>query len=508
MDDKTQELLATIDLGSNSFRLLIAKISKDGVLYPLDQIKETVRLASGLDKNNNLTIKAQENALKVLARFSERLAGFKKNKVRAVATSTLRIAKNSQEFLEKAVKVLKYKIEIISGNEEARLIYIGAAHSLAFTLNKRLVIDIGGGSTEFIIGSGYKPQIMESVTMGCVSFSNRYFKNGNLNLENFNCAIFAARCKIQTMEHLFIKHSWEIAIGTSGTARALYELCLIQGLGQQITLNSLYQIQHLLLEQKNFHNLNVEGIKEERKPVIAGGLAIMIAIMEELAINELTIADWSLREGVMYDLWGRIFNQDLRIHTIKDLKKRYGIDETQSLRVANFAKALYLKLLTNNSNFTSPQIDDDKVKLMHWATELYEIGLSISHNDYHKHGAYILANSDLAGFSKLEQIFLADLVKCHRGGVAKVIDSLKERHIIKPKFMFMVLAFRIAVIFNRRRQNLPNAELLQVTNSYDNGCSLSVNKEWLNSNPLTLHSLKEEIEDWQNLNFKIDILEK
>lgn len=497
------EILATIDLGSNSFRLLVAKMSRDGILHPLDQIKETVRLAAGLDHNNNLTYQAQEDALKVLARFSERLVGFDKGKVRAAATSTLRVAKNAREFLDEAIKTLGYKIEIISGNEEARLIYIGAAHSLAFTLDKRLVVDIGGGSTEFIIGSGYKPLIMESVTMGCVSFSNRYFEQGRLTLDNFNCAIFAARCKIQSMEHLFINHKWELAVGTSGTARALYELCVAHGFANQITLNALYEVKKILIQQKNFHKLNIDGIKEERKTVIAGGLAIMIAIMEELAIEEIMIADWSLREGLMYDLWGRISNRDLREHTVLDLKTRYKIDEAQSMRVANFSQKLYLELMKTNEQ--GLRIDESQLKLISWASQLYEIGLSISHNDYHKHGAYILANSDLAGFSRFEQAFLSDLVKCHRGSVAKIISYLQERYTIKAKLIFMVLAFRVAVIFNRKRQDLLLDNLIKVICSFDNGCKLNINKEWLSQNPLTLHSIKEEVLEWQNLGFEISV---
>ena len=315
-------LLATVDLGSNSFRLLIASIREDGTLYPIDQIKETVRLTGGLDENNKLSSEKQAVALAVLARFSERLVGFEKSQVRVVGTSALRVAKNAEDFIVIANKTLGFNIEVISGTEEARLIYIGAMHSMSFTQDKRLVIDIGGGSTEFVTGTGYDPEVMESVTMGCVSFSNRYFIDGELNENNFANAIFAARGKIQAMEHLFASHDWSTVVGTSGTARALYDLCIENGFSDQISLEGLYKLRKLLIKHKNIKNLSVVGLKDDRAPVIAGGLSIMTGVMEELRIATMTIADGSLREGVMYDLLGRKTNRDLRESTVDRLKKR------------------------------------------------------------------------------------------------------------------------------------------------------------------------------------------
>ena len=274
-----KNFLATVDLGSNSFRLLIAKVTDNDTIHPIDQIKETVRLAAGLDHNHILTTESQEIALLALSKFKERLSGFNKNQVRVVATSTLRVAKNSAEFIAKANNVLGFNIEVISGTEEARLIYIGAMHSIAYSQEKRLIIDIGGGSTEFIIGSGYDPQIMESVTIGCVSFSNRFFVNGELSDNNFNNAILAARSKIQAMEHLFAKHDWIEAIGTSGTAKSLYELCISHGYADKITLEGLYKLKKQFIKYKNTSKLDISGLKEDRRPVIVGGAAILIAIM-------------------------------------------------------------------------------------------------------------------------------------------------------------------------------------------------------------------------------------
>ena len=493
------KLLATVDMGSNSFRLLIAKIRDDGTIYPVDQIKETVRLAGGLDANNNLTKESQLYALEVLSRFSERLVGFSKNQVRVVATSTLRVAKNSGEFIGIANKTLGFKIEVISGNEEARLIYIGAMHSLAYTKDLRLVVDIGGGSTEFIIGSGYKPQIMESVTMGCVSFSNRYFPNGELTDANFENAIYAARGKIQTMEHLFAAHKWCAAIGTSGTARSLYDLCVENELADHISLEGLYKLKKLFIRYKNSRNLDIVGLKEDRRPVIAGGLAIMIAILEELNVTDMTIADGSLREGVMYDLLGRQSEHDLRPTTVQRMKKRVLIDEDQSQRVAKTAVMLLRELVNNNS------FEENYYKLMSWAAELYEIGLAISHNDYHKHGAYILANADMAGFSKPEQSILADLVRSHRGSLNKACESVKERRKLRLRFIIMILSFRLAVIFNRNRKELGADVIRSVKIISKSGMELCLSEAWLQQNPLTLYSLNEEIEQWKKMDIKIKL---
>lgn len=509
------QLLATVDLGSNSFRLLIASIREDGSLQPVDEIKETIRLAGGLDEKNNLSSESMERALAVLSRFGERLIGFSSSGVRVVATSTLRVAKNADEFILRGNKKLGFNIEVISGTEEARLIYIGAMYSLAYMEEKRLVIDIGGGSTEFIIGTGYTPQIMESVTMGCVTFSNRFFKHGELDENNFVNAIFTARSKIQAMEHLFVRHDWSLAIGTSGTARALYDLCLQHGFSEQITLDGLYQLRQLFIQHKNLRNLQELGVKSDRRPVIAGGLAIMTAILEELKIDSMTIADGALREGVMYDLLGRESNKDLRVTTVLLLKKHYRIDKAQAARVSAVTLKLYrdINYLNSNEKHRAKGIakrnlsqDSNYLKLLQWAAELYEIGLVLSHNDYHKHGAYILAHADLAGFSKPEQTFLADLVRTHRGGLQKALSALKYKNHLRTNFIWMMLVFRLAVIFTRSRKALPHLDIIRLDGVGDNQFNLLINQEWLDKNPLTLYSINEEIVEWELLKININLI--
>ena len=500
----TQDLLATVDLGSNSFRLLIGKIHSDGTIFPIDQIKETVRLASGLDANNNLTKASQMFALEVLSRFSERLSNFKKSEVRVVATSTLRVANNAADFITIANKALGFPIEVISGKEEARLVYLGAMHSLAFTDEKRLVIDIGGGSTEFIIGRGYNPEIMESVTMGCVSYTGRYFANGILNESNFNNAILAARSKIQSMEHLFAKQDWQLAVGTSGTAKTIYDMCVENGLSDEITYEGMQALKRMLIKTKSIKQIQISGVKEDRKAVIPGGLSIMLAIFEELAISGMTIADGALREGVMYDLMGRKSDSDLREVTVVDLKKRYDLDIKQSNRVANFA------IFLQNSIVSVEKPNHERRKLLLWACELYEIGLSISHNDYHKHGAYILQNSDLAGFSKPEQTIIAELVRSHRGSVAKVYDKLCKMFNDKIKYrsLFALISFRLAVIFNRSRKDINWSEIIQVEKAHKTGYDLVVSNEWLINNPLTLFSLNEELAEWSKFGYEINLIKR
>lgn len=489
-----QHTLATIDLGSNSFRLLIARINDSGLIQPIDQIKETVRLMSGFDAENNFTEEMQVRALHTLNKFRDRLIGFNKEQVRVVATSAMRVAKNAKEFIEKANKVLGFNIEIISGNEEARLIYIGAMHSISFSLDKRLVVDIGGGSTEFIIGSGYDPDITESVTIGCLSFTDRYFKNNKLTEENFNNAILSAKVKIQAMEHLFKNRQWVSSIATSGTARAIYHIIEHYKFDNKITLQALYKVKKLLIDFGIINKITIDEIKPDRLFLLPGGLAILISIMEELQINNMIIASGALREGVMYDLLGRKSDNDHRELTVSNLKKIYNLDIVQGSNVALIAKHIFSQLVTDYSLLI----------LLDWSCQLYELGLMISHNDYHKHGSYILDNADLPGFSKLEQSILADLVRSHRGSLLKSIDYIKTRRKLKNRFLYLIFAFRISVILNRARY-LTNLELFSVILKKKTSINLLI-KDSLAKNILIMHSLYEEIEQWTKFGFEINLL--
>jgi exopolyphosphatase/guanosine-5'-triphosphate,3'-diphosphate pyrophosphatase len=492
-------LFAAVDLGSNSFHFILAKATDDHHLLPIDRIKETVRLGAGLDKFNNLDETSQLRALNALSRFGELMAGLKQSNVRVVGTSALRVANNANDFLMMANKTLGFNVEIISGQEEARLIYIGVTHSIEYTTDKRLVIDIGGGSTEFIIGSGYDPLVMESVTMGCISFMGQYFSDDKLNNYNFNHSIAEARGRIQTMKHLLVQQQWTSVIGSSGTAKTLYELVRSYDF-HSITLKALYHLRELLISAKTIKKINLPNLREERIPIIASGLAIMIAIFEELEIDNMEVADGALREGVLYDLLGRSSNHDLRDITVSRLQKNYLIDNKQALRVANTASLIITKI-------ENDKIDKNLLKLFHWATLLYEIGLSISHNDYHKHGAYILANIDMAGFSKSEQVFMSNLVLGHRGSLVRAcrhIEVFDKK--TKLYYLLMILSFRLAVIFNRNRLLLSSKLNLNIIRIRNNHFQLIVQKEWLRNNTLTDHSLQEEIMQWNKIDVNIELV--
>ncbi len=517
-----KQLLATIDLGSNSFRLLIAEVIDNNTIHPVDQMKETIRLASGLTSDNLLTTQAQEAAFIVLQRFCERLTGFHKNQVRVVATSTLRIATNATEFIERANHILGFNIEIISGVEEARLIYIGAINSLAHSQSKRLIIDIGGGSTELIIGDSDMPFVMESITIGCVSFTDRFFINNiytnsknntdnnaanhddknnyELSEANFNQAILATRSKIQSMKYLFKPHKYLETFGTSGSVRAIYDMCCNDD--NKINYHDLLKLKKQFIKCQNIKDLKIDNLKEDRQLVIAGGLAILIGIMQELKIDQLGIADGALREGVMYDLLGRKSNNDLRDNTVINLKKFFNTDMIQSNNVSQLAMQIYSVLMQTH------KIDQESFKLFQWATQLYEMGLYISHNDYHKHGAYILENAELPGFSKPEKGLLAQLVKAHRGNLNKIINNLSNKNNIskiKIKLLYMVLAFRLSVIFNRSRQGF-DFTLMQMIIIAKFSINIILNNDWLKSNTLIKYSLEEEIKEWQKYNLNICLI--
>lgn len=503
-----EKMLATVDLGSNSFRLLIAKVHVDGTITPIDQLKETVRFASYLDSNNSLKDDAFQKILPVLARFHDRLKDFHKSQVRVVATNTLRVAINSDKFITIAKETLGFNIEIISGIEEARLIYIGTAHSISYSNKKRLVIDIGGGSTEFAIGVGFEPTVMESVSIGCIAFTERYFNNGKISESNFSTAIFAASSKIQAMEHFFVGSKWDEVIGTSGTAKSLYDICIENNLAEYITLEALHKIKKLLIKSKKINDIKLNGLKEDRIPIIVGGIAILIAIFEELNISRMTVADGALREGVMYDLVGRITNHDLRELAVKKLKQKTCIDIIQSNRVSSLTLDIYTTIINKsktNNNITK-NINQEKLKLLQWASELYEIGLYISHHDYHKHGAYLLANIDMTGFSKHDQLFIADLVRTHRGNLLKAYTVINDARKDRIKFLLMIFSLRVAVIFYRNRKEIDKKALVTIEKIGKNEIKFIIKNDWLLKNPLTDYSLKEEFFEWEKLNFNIELI--
>lgn len=483
---KAYSTVAAVDLGSNSFRLQVARVEEDQ-LYPLDALKDTVRLAAGLGDDKVLDRETRGRAIASLKRFGERLRGLPADAVRVVATNTFRVAKNAAEFLGEAEAALGFPIEIIAGREEARLIYLGVSHSLPASREKRLVIDIGGGSTEFIIGTGHKPQLMESLYMGCVSYSRRFFPDGKVTKGAMQRAELAARSEIQLISSGYSAGHWRHAVGSSGSARALAEIIEASGWAESgITRDGLDNLRAALVKAGNSNKLSLPGLRSDRVPVLPGGLAIMAAAFAELGIETMTVVDTALREGVLYDMVGRFHRHDMRETTARRFMRRYQVDPVQVGRVETLGIELLRQLIS-----TLPLDLEAALQFFSWGAKLHEIGLTISHAGYHKHSAYILENADMPGFSKKEQERLALLVLAQRGSLGKVMS----RGVV-PQEWAQVLALRLAVLFYRSRMELDLPREMRLE-TMDNGFHLTLDKNWLAHNPLTQTALVSEAKDWK-----------
>ena len=482
------ETVAAVDLGSNSFRLQVGRVV-DNQIYTLDSMKEPVRLASGLTADKRLDIPAQARALDALRRFGERLGGLDSGAVRVVATNTLRVAKNAAEFLPQAEQALGFPIEIIAGREEARLIYIGASHSLPTVTHKRLVVDIGGGSTEFIIGKRHDPQLMESLYMGCVSYTLRFFPDRKIDKNRLREAQIAATKEIELITHDYQRLGWKEAVGSSGTARAIADVLEMNSLNPNgesgITRVGLDKFCALLIKAGSAEALDLPGVKGDRLPVLLGGVAIMSAIFEVLGIERMTYADGALRLGVLYDLLGRFHHLDMRDSTVAQFRRRYQVEADQVERVESTA----LSALTQLAGGSPSEAD---LQLLSWATRLHEIGISVAHNAYHKHGAYILTYADMPGFSKKDQAQLAMLVLGHRGK----LEKLKGMATADSDWR-LVFCLRLAVLLHRTRDDraLPAWRVSLL----GNGFNLELPTDWLSSNPWTAAAIGEEATIWRQI---------
>jgi exopolyphosphatase/guanosine-5'-triphosphate,3'-diphosphate pyrophosphatase len=485
--------LGAVDLGSNSFHLAIGRIDGDQV-YPLDSLKETVRLGGGLTAERMLDEKAQERALEALKKFSERLKGMPRDTVRVVGTNALRVAKNAGAFLREAEKTLGFPIEIISGREEARLIYLGVVHSLPPSSHNRLVVDIGGGSTEFIIGNKLRTKSVESLYMGCVSFTTMYFQDGKIEKKSMKAAEVAARSQVQTIAARFEKTGWRESVGSSGTARSLAEILAENGKTDRgITADGLEWLKDELVKAGDLKKLSLAGLREDRVPVIAGGTAIMAAVFHELAIKRMTVAEGALRQGVLWDLLGRTHHRDIRDVTVEQFVHRYRADQAQAQRIGRLAAALLGEIDTEK--------DEDlasRKNYLDWAAKLHEIGISISQGAYHKHSAYILANADMPGFSRQGQIWLSNLVLAQRGKLAKMREAFE----VDPRLAPLAFCLRLAVIFHRSRRNLklPKMKASRTGKEFH----LAIDAAWLENNTLVAVALESEQEQWAAAGYKLE----
>ncbi len=485
--------IAAVDLGSNSFRLQLARVVDDHLIFH-DSLREVVRLGAGLSDDKTLSDEALNRAIECLNRFGERLRGLPPQAVRAVATNTFRVAKNAPQLLKAAQEALGFPIEIIAGREEARMIFVGVSHSLPKAEHKRLVIDIGGGSTEFIIGEGLEPLEMESLYMGCVSYSLKYFSDGKITEEAFERAQIAAATEIQTIAKNFKSKHWQEAVGSSGTARTLGEVLRLNGLTDgAVTLEGLYQLRQLLIGAKEIKKIQLHGLSVDRSSVISGGLAIMIAAFEGLSIDKLTVANSALREGVLYELLGRMQHDDTRDATVNSFMRRYHVDRDQVKRV----QSLSILLLSQVEHKLSGDVAVAK-QYLGWAAKLHEIGVSIAHGGYHKHSAYIIENADMPGFSKMEQESLGFLVRAQRRSLAKLqMPALSEDRTV------LVMIFRLAVLFHRNRLHITPPELNLAWHKA--GFGLDVEPGWLAKNPLTDAELASEVVYWKDLNITLSL---
>jgi exopolyphosphatase / guanosine-5'-triphosphate,3'-diphosphate pyrophosphatase len=484
------DTLAALDLGSNSFHLQIARVLDDQV-YMLDSLREPVRLGGGLTRDRRIDRRTRARAMAALERFAERLRGFPRGSVRAVGTSALRTAKNAAAFIAQAEKILGFPVEVIFGREEARLIYLGVAHELAASDERRLVVDIGGGSTECIIGKGLEPQLMESLAMGCVSYSLRFFAGGRLDKTRFERAELAAANELQRIVDAYRAAGWSHAVASSGTARALASMLRESGLAEHgISASALGELRGRFIKAGRIGRVKLPGLRDDRKPIIAGGLAILTSVLAEFGIERLDVSDAALRQGVMYDLLGRVRHRDMREATVRQFMRRYQVDAAQAERVGALAQSILPGV-----DATAPEGD---AALLRWAASLHEIGISIAHAGYHKHSAYIVSQADMPGFSQSEQARLARLVLAHRGKMSKLREIPKR----SPEWP-LIFALRLAALLHMSRRDI-ELPVLECRRS-PRGFVVSLPRAWLEKHPLTEAALEAEAAEWRPLGLRITV---
>lgn len=489
-----EKRIAAIDLGSNSFRLEIGVVSH-GEFRRTEYLKETVRQGAGLDENRNLTPQALQAGWDCLARFGERLQGFAKNEVCAVATQTLREARNRDEFLGRATQVLGFAIEVISGPEEARLIYQGVAQSLPTADERRLVIDIGGRSTELILGQGRTPQVMESYRVGSIAWSKRYFADGQWSKKAFALAEVAATAVLDEAFDAYQPSRWDRAYGSAGTVGAISDVLHAAGWpAGQITQDGLDWLLEQLVAAQSGGRLRMPGMREDRKAIIGGGLSVMRSVFKLLQIQTLYMANGGLRHGLICDMLGNSAESvgDLRLRSVQRLAQQFAVDKVHGDRVGKVATQLLSTVALPDQGHTTPDAPRLLRKLV-WAAQLHEIGCLISHSDHHKHGAYILDNANAAGFSVSEMHRLSLLVLGHRGKLRKL-----EAYWHDAGFVVQLLALRLAVILchARRDPDLQGMRLEWPTPGKQ-ALVLHLRPGWASSYPQSAYLLQEEVLDWE-----------
>ena len=482
-DALANEPLAAVDLGSNSFHMIVARFH-DGELQVVDRLRDPVRMAAGLTADGQLTSEMRERTLNCLARFGQRLRDVKRSRIRAVATNTVRQLRNPRAFLLTAETALGAPIEVVSGREEARLIYMGVAHGLNDPRQKQLVIDVGGGSTELIIGRGFETLETESLQMGCVATTRRFFADGKLTRKRWNDARLRLPIEFAPILSAYKARGWQRVIGSSGTVKSISAILhSFGGREREVTREGLTELIERLIEVGQIGRARLPGLSEDRRPVFLGGLAALWACFEALDLEVLRVSDYAMREGLLYDSLGRFHQQDPRELSIRALAKRYSVDQTHALRVQKTALTLFDQVSA------SWDLQEEQRETLLYATLVHEVGLAISHTQHHKHGAYIIENSDLPGFSRQEQEAVAALVKGHRRSIPEQTFADVAPRDVEPLKRTLALA-RLAAVLHRSRsqETMPDLHL----EAAGRELRVSFPKGWLSQHPLTWADLRQE----------------
>jgi exopolyphosphatase/guanosine-5'-triphosphate,3'-diphosphate pyrophosphatase len=491
------DVLAAVDLGSNSFHMVVARYTH-GQLVILDRLREMVRLGAGLEIDGRLNKEVAARALSCLERFGQRLRDMRPDSVRVVGTNVFRRAKKKEAFVERAREAIGHPIEIVSGIEEARLIYSGVAHTMSAGTGRRLVCDIGGGSTEIIIGEGLEPLELESLQIGCVRLSEEFFADGRLSQKRMQRARVAARQAIEPYQAAFRRRGFDEAVGSSGTVRAIGDTIReLDPAAVDIGADGLERIIYELGRLEHIRDLKLNAITDDRKLSFAGGVAILSEVFEQLGVESMRVADGAMREGLLYDLLGRYTDEDARERTVRSMQERYHVDLAQAERVEATATD-FLSQVEEVWPLADPAIE----QILRWAARLHEIGLDVAHSGYHRHGAYLLANADMAGFPREEQKLLAIMVGSHRRKPA--IEEADE--LAAPwdkRAPAMTLLLRLAVLLHRGRSSvsLPAIKLAARVDSLE----MRFPPNWLDDHPLTVADLQLEIENLKSVGFRLRV---
>ncbi|MCI4567496.1 exopolyphosphatase [Lysobacter sp. CFH 32150] len=491
------ELLAAVDLGSNSFHMVVARYVL-GQLRIVDRLRETVRLAEGLDGKGGLTAPVRQRALECLERFGQRIRDVPPQRVRAIATNTVRQLSAPQTFLLPAETALGHAIEVVSGREEARLVYLGVAHAQPPNSGQlRLVIDIGGGSTECIIGSGFEAIERESLQAGCVASTRRFFGNGKLSKKRWKEALTEVTAEFQQFAGVYRALGWHEVLGSSGTNKAIGDICAAMKLTKgAVTAEALPIVRDRLLQAERIEDIDLPSLSADRKPIIAGGILVLEAAFNALGMQRMAVSKAALREGALYDMLGRGGADDTRDASVAALMQRYGIDSAQAKRVEDTALQLFDQVAD------AWALDADNRQMLGWAARLHELGLAIAHSQYHVHGAYVLENSDIAGFSQQNQRFLAALVRTHRRNIPKsAFENIPDRLLAAARRSVALL--RLAVLMHRSHEAdaIPALKLTAAGNKL----ALTLPKRWLDTRPLLREDLTGEPEDIAGLGIALEI---